>query len=337
MKNTNTKATTVANNKAAFLALLENFNQLANSNSNSAEYIAALDELAFATACAVLKKVITASANKTLEKIRAEMIKARYNLKGIQWASDNEPEYTVSKTGKVDVMYNRDKTDTENKLIKENLGVGYDLIQAAYLEILEQVKRQRDSGETIDLLREYTFRKLDKRVIIRDNDSAAFRDVTTTPIQQVFKAVRREIENTRSARCIDSGYSYIEKSVIDSESSVIDSESGAVATVYERQEKYADIGGYVCDFNGKEIVYTASAATVEELDKAKANLIEKTDFNEKQKIILSLRLRGYGDKAIGTYLGKQPRLIRRYRGQMQQACYDIGFKPVGMKERPIIK
>lgn len=330
MKNTNTKATTVANNKAAFLALLENFNQLANSNSNSAEYIAALDELAFATACAVLKKVITASANKTLEKIRAEMIKARYNLKGIQWASDNEPEYTVSKTGKVIVTYNNDKTDTENRLIKENLGAGYDLIQAATLELLEQVKRQRDSGEKIDLLCEYTLRKLDKRIVIRDSDSAAFRDVTTTPIQQVFKAVRREIENTRSARCIDSGYSYIEKSVIDSE-------SGAVATVYERQEKYADIGGYVCDFNGKEIVYTASAATVEELDKAKANLIEKTDFNEKQKIILSLRLRGYGDKAIGTYLGKQPRLIRRYRGQMQQACYDIGFKPVGMKERPIIK
>lgn len=101
MKNTNTKATTTANNKAAFLALLENFNQLANNDRNSGEYIAALDELAFATACAVLKKVITASANKTLEKIRAEMIKARYNLKGLQWASDNEPEYTISKTGKL--------------------------------------------------------------------------------------------------------------------------------------------------------------------------------------------------------------------------------------------
>lgn len=215
-------------------------------------------------------------------------------------------------------------------MIKENLGTGCDLIQAATLELLEQVKRQRDSGEKIDLLREYTLRKLDKRVVIRDSDSAAFRDVTTTPIQQVFKAVRREIENTRSARCVDSGYSYIEKSVIDSE-------SGAVATVYERQEKYADIGGYVCDFNGKETVYTASAATVEELEEKKADIVKRANFNEKQILILSLRLRGYGDKAIGTYLGKQSRLIRRYRGQMQQACYDIGFKPVGMKERPIIK
>lgn len=330
MKNTNTKATTAANNKAAFLALLDNFNQLANNDSDSAEYIAALDELSFAVVCAVLKKVITASANKTLEKIRAEMIKARYNLRGLQWASDNEPEYTISKTGKVTVTYNNDKTDTENRLIKENLSTGYDLVQAATLEILEQVKRQRDNNEIIDLSRPYTFRKLDKRVIIRNNDSAAFRDVTTTPIQQIFKAVRHEIENTRSARCIDSGYSYIEKSVIDSE-------SGAVATVYERQEKYADIGGYVCDFNGKETVYTASAATVEELEEKKADIVKRANFNEKQILILSLRLRGYGDKAIGTYLGKQPRLIRRYRGQIQQACYDIGFKPVGMKERPIIK
>ena len=330
MKNTNTKATTAANNKAAFLSLLDNFNQLANNDRNSAEYIAALDELAFATACAVLKKVITASANKTLEIIRAEMIKARYNLKGLQWASDNEPEYTVSKTGKVTVTYNNDKTDTENRLIKENLGAGYDLVQAATLEILEQVKRQRDNNEIIDLSRPYTFRELDKRVIIRDSDSAAFRDVTTTPIQQVFKAVRHEIEYTRSARCVDSGYSYIEKSVIDSE-------SGAVATVYERQEKYADIGGYVCDFNGKETVYTASAATVEELEAKKTDIVKRANFNKKQILILSLRLRGYGDKAIGTYLGKQPRLIRRYRGQMQQACYDIGFKPAGMKERPIIK
>lgn len=330
MKNTNTKATTAANNKAAFLALLENFNQLANNDSDSAEYIFTLDELAFATACAVLKKVIQASANKTLEKIRAEMIKARYNLRGLQWASDNESEYTISKTGKVSVTYNNDKTDTENRLIKENLGAGYDLVQAATLEILEQVKRQRDNNETIDLLRPYTFRKLDRRVVIRNSDSAAFRDVTTTPIQQIFKAVRREIENTRSTRCIDSGYSYIEKNIVDSE-------SGAVATVYERQEKYADIGGYVCDFNGKETVYTASAATVEELDNAKKRLVSDCKFDGQKQLILSLRLRGYGDKAIGTYLGKQPRLVRRYRGQMQQACYDIGFKPVGMEERPIVK
>lgn len=291
-----------------------------------------LQSLSRAVALSVLKKLIDTTHNETLIKIRADLLRACNNLDGIAWANTDKGKEIYTDNGNVKTEYDKDKTDTMNRLIQENLGVGYDLAQEAAVAIWAASVDQKlqNPNEPIDLTRPYSIRVLDKRVIIRGIDSIAWKDVETTPIREIFRAVRREIELTRGASYDTSGYSYVERAVTDSE-------TGAVATVYDRQQKYADIGGYVCDFNGRETVYTASPATVDEIEAKKQEIIDKCRLDKIQKTVLDLRLRGYGDKAIGTYLGKQPRLIRRHRNQMGAKCYAIGFKPDGMNEPPTVK
>lgn len=334
MKNTNTKATTVTNtpeNKADFLLLINNFNELANSPTAEKDFAKALNELSFVCACCVLKKVITAIENpktkkpenetlkkanintaKVLRNVRAEMIQAYNHLKGVEYGMNDAPEYKLTKNDEVKTIYH-DPTKTLNEIIPENLGIGYDLVQSGIVEILNQIARQRQSGECIDLLREYTFLKLNKRIVIR-NGKREFKQVTTTPIQEVFRAIREEIDSTKSARVIDNSYDYIQYSVKNPD-------SGKEEVYFERQEKMID---------------TSNEVTTAENYYKKYNEILAM-CNTTQKTVLKLRCKGYGIKHIAILMNTQPRLVKRYRSQIAQKCFDIGFKPANMTTRPTAK
>ena len=117
------------------------------------------------------------------------------------------------------------------------LSDGIDLVQTAALAILEQAAEHANSESWLDS--KYTVRRLSRRVYIRSDESAAYRDDETTPIQEVYRAVRQAVQNSRAVQTDPrNGYSYIEDMTAD-----------GLDAIYYRMGKYTDLGGYDCNGN----------------------------------------------------------------------------------------
>lgn len=193
-------------------------------------------------------------------------------------------------------------------LIDETLSDGIDLVQSAAVAILEQAAEHADGGEWLD--RPFTVRRLSKRVYIQAADSAAYKDTTTTPIQEVYRAVRRAVQDSRATQ-IDprNGYTYIEDLTAD-----------GLETIYHRLQKWADLGGYDCNGN-----YTADRQTVADYE----TIVARLELTDRQAQILRLRMQGKGYKAIATYLGVTQRAIAKTVAQLQAKATAAGLTPAG--------
>lgn len=193
------------------------------------------------------------------------------------------------------------------ELIGETLSDGLDLVNTAAAELIEQAAEHADPAAAW-LDTPYTVRRLARKVYIKSEDSAAYRDEETTPIQEVYKAVRRAIQNSRAMQTDPrNGYTYIEDTTAD-----------GLDTIYHRLQKWADLGGY--DRDGH---YTADPVTVDTYEKTLAAL----NLSDRQLTVINLRMRGYGKKAIGTYLGIDPNNVGRVLRQVQAKAEKIGFTP----------
>lgn len=206
----------------------------------------------------------------------------------------------------VTVTADKDAAAALVDLMETTLSDGVDLVQTAALAILEQAAEHADpAAPWLDT--PYTTRRLSRRVYIRTEDSRAYRDETTTPIQEVYRAVRQAVQDSRATQTDPrNGYTYIE-----------DSENG-LETIYYRLHKYADLGGYNCDGN-----YTADRQTVEDYETTVARL----DLTDRQAQVLRLRMQGKGYKAIATYLGVTQRAIAKTVEQVQKKALALGLTP----------
>lgn len=201
--------------------------------------------------------------------------------------------------------------DAENALavlIGETLSDGIDLVQSAAVAILEQAADHANGGEWLD--RPYTTRRLSKRVYIQSADSAAYKEVETTPIQEVYRAVRRAVQESRAMQTDPrNGYTYIEELTAD-----------GLETIYHRLQKWADLGGYDCNGN-----YTADPQTVTDYE----TIVARMELTDRQAQILRLRMQGKGYKAIATYLGVTQRAIAKTVAQVQAKATAAGLTPAG--------
>lgn len=295
-----TQTTTTGTN--TFVNLLRAYEQQASTGRTSqteTAYTNALTDLATAVAYSVLKKCIDVSQNNALKQVRQSIARDTHTLQNITYASDNAYTTTYNAEGdRVQTVADKDLSNALDKLCAETLGDGIDLVNDAVIAILQETEKakERNSGTLTPQFMEapYTVRRLKRKVWIKLEDSVnGWETVETKPIQEVYKAVRRAIDSSRAAQTDPrNGYLYIEDFATDTESE-------SVETVYRRLPKYADIGGAVTDFNGKETVYTADDETVTDIDK----LVEMLNLSARQAKVLQLRQSGHGYKAIATYLG----------------------------------
>lgn len=221
--------------------------------------------------------------------------------------ADKATKTTFDENGDfVTVTADKDAETALNALMGDTLSDGMDLVQTACAALLEQAAEHADGPGWLD--RPYTMRKLSRRVYIRLEDSAAYKDEQTAPIQEVYRAVRRAIQDSRAIQ-VDprNGYTYIEDVTID-----------GLDTIYYRLQKYADLGGYNCDGN-----YTADMRTAADYDTILAHL----DLTVRQAEVLRLRMQGRGFKAIATYLGVDVSNIKRTAKQIQKKAREIGLTP----------
>lgn len=201
---------------------------------------------------------------------------------------------------------------------------GIDLVQEAAAAILEETAKATERvlaiGKSLPLNyfeAAYTVRRLKRKTVIHSTDSAAWETVETTPIQEVYRAVRRAIANSRAVQTDPrNGYSYIEELTADPE-------SGALETLYIRLGKYADLGGYTVDSNGAETHYTTDRQSLTDYE----STLSALNLSDRQATIVSLRMRGYGYRAIASYLGVTPQAVNNAMLKVQAKAEKIGFTP----------
>lgn len=212
-------------------------------------------------------------------------------------------------------------------LVGETLSDGMDLVQAAAVALLEQAAEHAAPAPGW-MEKPYTVRRLSKKVYTKLDDSVAYRDEETTPIQEVYKAVRREIASSRAVQTDPrNGYTYLEEETAD-----------GVETIYRRLMKYADLGGYAVNgdpaaplpgspagMGGYGEHYTADRETVIDYEKALAAL----HLTDRQLTIVRLRMQGKGYKQIATYLGIAPGAVQNTMLRLREKCVTIGFVPTG--------
>lgn len=284
-------------------------------------YTKALTDLAAAVAYSVLKKCIDVSQNKALIQVRQSIAHDRNALDRIAYANAHAYTTTYNADGeRVQKVNDPDSAKALTALCAECFGDGLDLVNDAVCAILTECKKQRDRepNAPTDLERPYTVRRLNRKVWIKTADSVnGWETIETTPIQEVCKAVRRAIEQSRATQADPrNGYTYLADLATDPDSDTTE-------TIYRRLPKYADLGGYATDFNGACTFYTADPETVNDYD----SIIERLNLTAKQAKILSLRQSGYGYKAIATYLGVTQRAVAKTVKAIQVKAIEIGLTP----------
>lgn len=192
------------------------------------------------------------------------------------------------------------------KLIRETLSDGLDLRNTAVLAILEQASEHATCPNWLDT--PYTVRRLSKKVYIQASDSAAYRDDVTTPVQEVYRQVRAAVQSSRAVQTDPrNGYTYIEDMTPD-----------GLDVIFYRLQKWADVGGYDC--HG---LYTADLTSM----RAYHNMLKALNLTRRQMDIVQLRMRGYGKKAIASYLGIDVANVGRTMRQIQKKCKKFGITP----------
>lgn len=303
------------------------------------DYSTALLDLSTAVAFSVVRKCIDPQAktaadretvsdnglNPAMVELRRGIASDRRTLDNTRAAANKATKTTYTADGDaVTETADHDAESAINSLIGETLSDGIDLVQTAALALLEQAADHADGPGWLD--RPYTVRRLPRRVYVKETDSAAYRDDETTPAQEVYRAVRRAVQESRAVQTDPrNGYTYIEDMTAD-----------GLETIYRRLGKYADLGGYAC--NGKTAdampgapagfsqgggLYTADRQTVADYE----TIISRLDLTPRQRDVLELRMKGRGYKAIASYFGVSDKAIKKTVLQIQKKATAIGFIP----------
>lgn len=321
-------ATTTKQSVSTFDTLVNDYERIAIckdtfqflSTTELKEYNTALVTLSTAIAYSVLKKCINVSNDTQLKAVRASLTRDTKHLAMIDYTAKTAHKASYTAEGDYTVKtVDKDLHNRFNELTRETLGDGMDIMHTALVSIIEETNKakERNGGHLCDtfMTTPYTVRRLKRKVWIKTAESVnGWETVETTPIQEVYKAVRRYIESQRAIKTNGNGYTYLE-------SVATDTESDTDTIIYRRFGKYADIGGEVRDYNGKVTAYTTDTDTADTVD----TIIEKLNLTEKQMKVLSLRQSGYGYKAIATYLGVTQRAVAKTCKAIQDKAIKAGY------------
>ena len=223
MKKNQTATTAATTNTATaerqdFSTVLRKYETAYRQGKNNTDFADVLEEVATAIAYSVLKKCIDVSQNEQLIDVRRSIAKDRNTLQNIDYSSKHAFKTVYTADGDrqqqtADASYR----DAYNKLTQQTLGDGLDLVNTAIVSLLDETEKTDTAKENF-LELPYTVRRLKKKVWIKLEDSVGgWETVETTPIQEVYKAVRREIENSRAMSTdARNGYTYLEEVAQDS-------------------------------------------------------------------------------------------------------------------------
>lgn len=290
-----------------FTDLLRQYEKEYNNDKTSVVFSNVLDELATAVAYSVIKKcldpqrkgrkdgqVSNSGCNTQLDEVKRSIYRDKNTLANIDYSCKQAFTTVYNEDGdRQTKMKDSDYRYAYNKLSQQTLGDGLDLVHVAMVALLDESEKADRTRENF-LENTYEVRRLKKKVWIKSADSVnGWETVETSPIREAYKAVRREVANSRSLNIDPSnGYLYLEDLATDEE-------SNEETTIYRRLNKFSDLAGNVTDYNGAVTFETVDSASVDKYE----NMVDALELTARQAKILELRMGGYGCVAIGTYLG----------------------------------
>lgn len=255
-----------------------------------------LETLGQAVAFAVLKKLIQKTSSKIMINLKNSLYRDIKQSEAVKWVSDNNMDFAFNTDGDLELDILDKELDADISKYMGCTSDGSDLMQVACLAIWQEYTQalERNGAPVGWLDTEYTKRIQSRRIEIGALDTECFfKDISITPIQVAFKSVRNYIDKNSSIKLALNGYSYVEREIQDPQ-------SGLDAIIYHRLQKYADMGGYVCDcYSHKPSNYTVDAQTFEDIER----IITELKLTSKQRAVLNKLISGYGYKAIAPLLG----------------------------------
>ena len=290
---------------------------------NGGDYGAELMELATAVAASVINKTIdpqrktaternavsNSGVNPVMVDLKRGMFRDIHALRNAAETGNAATAYRMDKDGyMVREVVDKNAAEAFDSIMGEALSDGMDIVNAAVVALLEEVEKTKSLTLANWLDTPYTVNRLERRVLIRMEDSAAYREEDTTPMQEVYRAVRRHIQNSRAVQTDPrNGYIYIEDLTED-----------GLETIYRRMGKHSDLAGRDC--YGHHTAAIEDAMTVEDI-------LAALDLTDRQADIVALRMRGYGYAAIASYLGVTHQCIEITVARLRTKCEKIGFSP----------
>lgn len=326
------QAAPAVNGKSAFEKLISDYEK---AHAAGMDVAPSLSALASAVALSVVKKCIDPQRKSATEKasvsnggLSAALLAVR---RGIVADMAYLDKLTTSHNAAFALDYDGDGNAVQtivdhaakaaaDSLTGETLSDGLDIVNTAAAAILLQTA-EHASTECGWMEKPYMTRRPKTKVVIRDGGTA-WEDVETTPIQEVFREVRREIQNSRAAQTDPrNGYSYIEDLTTDPETS-------ATETVYMRLQKWADVGGYAHSGHmdsgtAQSGLYTVGAQAAADYN----SVLSALNLTARQSEIIRLRMSGYGYRAIATRLGVTQATVNVTLLRIREKCEKIGFTP----------
>lgn len=306
---------------ASFAALLRDYEQAHAAGTDNGELYA----LAAAVALSVVKKCIDPQRKAATEKetvsnagqspalvsVRRGIMADLSAVASLDKAAAVAYAWRTNADGDiVTEIVDKAAAAVVDTLAGETLSDGLDIVHAAAVAIMEQAAEHAAAPGWLET--PYKLRRLSRRVIIKEADGAKWETVDTTPIQEVYRAVRRAVQNSRAVQTDPrNGYLYIEDIAADPD-------SDKTETIYRRLHKWADLGGET-----RQGYYTADPQTVADYNA----VLSALNMTDRQAKIVRLRMSGYGYKAIATYLGITVGAVRGQLSRLQEKCEKVGFTP----------
>lgn len=256
------------------------------------------------------ESVSNSGCNPMMDRLRRDIASDFAALVNLYAASAASRRIRANKDGEaVSDIVDKGAEAVADALIRECLNDGIDLVQEAALALLEQAAEHANAHGWLDA--PYTRRKLSKRVYVSTAAAPEYREEETTPMREVYRAVRRAVASSRAVQTDPRyGYTYAEDITED-----------GLDTILYRSGRYADVGGYDCNGN-----YTGDVSTLRDMDA----LVARMGLTDRQARVLELRMRGYSLEAVAAHVGTSKGAIARAVTGLREAAIAAGIAAAEM-------
>lgn len=294
-------------------------------DKDNPELTKALEDLSIAVAFSVLNKVIEKSGNKVMLQIKNDLWQDLRNNQALTFAVNNSTELSYNKNGDlVQIVIDKDLYSAISTIIEKGISDSYDLTLTATMSLLEWTRDKfpfdKMQANFLDL--PFEVKRLKTKIVINDG-IPQFEYQSTTIIQEIYRAVRRSIQDNQAVKSASEKFVYIDS---------ITTDSGQEYTVYKRLPKNSDLASYARDINGKRTTATASITDIESFEKYIEKLSTKANFTQRQVLILWYRYNGYGQRAIATRLKISPQAVQCIQKAILEKLDKIGLNSQAILE-----
>lgn len=197
---------------------------------------------------------------------------------------------------------------SDDKKVSDIVGDGMDLVHAAFATGLNEVELH--SG---DLKKPYMISRVSHKVWYDDPDICKPTESETSGVREMYRAARRYIQDNRAVSTDAANrHQYIEyqySDFYDSDDELSEFSEDFViyrrmSTVYSRRHTSPDDMQTADDMQAADDIALTDAIASDRGDADTTDImIESLKLTDKERKVLSYRIRGYGEKATGKALG----------------------------------